>query len=180
MGGSWLENGELTTDSLRNNADSLLGGESAAGGPTNLLDDVWGQRFSLGWCHGPASTGSDGLAWLQHDPRRDPRRRTPPFHDAQHRRDTRFARSSATVFVFVKIGQPRSAPKGFDDRIAVGSGKRGHVQGGSDGCTSAPDLALFVREAVERVEMGRFQVNARVPPDAQYHPRMMPALRNCL
>ena len=60
----------------------------------------------------------------------------------------------------------------------MGSGKRGHVQGGSDGCTSAPDLALFVREAVERVEMGRFQVNARVTPDAQYHPRMMLALLN--
>ncbi|MCH8333406.1 c-type cytochrome, partial [Candidatus Sumerlaeota bacterium] len=103
-------------------------------------------------------------------------RRTRPFDDAQDRRDTRFARSSATVFVFVKIGQPRSAPKGFDDRIAVGSGKRGHVQGGSDGCTSAPDLAHFVREAVERVEMGRLQVNARGIGDGQYHPRMMLAL----
>ncbi|MCH8843047.1 MAG: transposase [SAR324 cluster bacterium] len=58
----------------------------------------------------------------------------------------------------------------------MGSGKRGHVQGGSDGGTSAPDLALFVREAVERVEMGRFQVNARGSGDVQYHPRMMLAL----
>ena len=38
------------------------------------------------------------------------------------------------------------------------------------------DLAHFVLEAVERVEMGRFKVNARGTGDAQYHPRMMLAL----
>ena len=38
------------------------------------------------------------------------------------------------------------------------------------------DLAHFVLEAVERVEMGRFKVNERGTGDAQYHPRMMLAL----
>ena len=38
------------------------------------------------------------------------------------------------------------------------------------------DLVHFVLEAVERVEMGRFQVNARGSGVAQYHPRMMLAL----
>lgn len=38
------------------------------------------------------------------------------------------------------------------------------------------DLVHFVLEAVERVDMARFQVNARGTGDAQYHPRMMLAL----
>ena len=38
------------------------------------------------------------------------------------------------------------------------------------------DLAHFVIEAVERVEMGAFKVNRRGSGSAQYHPRMMLAL----
>ena len=38
------------------------------------------------------------------------------------------------------------------------------------------DLAHFVLEALERVEIGHFKVNTRGTGDAQYHPRMMPAL----
>ena len=38
------------------------------------------------------------------------------------------------------------------------------------------DLAHFVIEAVERVEMGAFKVNVRGTGSAQYHPRMMLAL----
>ena len=38
------------------------------------------------------------------------------------------------------------------------------------------DLAHFVIEAVERVEMGAFKVNQRGTGSAQYHPRMMLAL----
>ena len=33
------------------------------------------------------------------------------------------------------------------------------------------DLAHFVLEAVERVEIGHFKVNARGTGDEQYHPR---------
>ena len=40
----------------------------------------------------------------------------------------------------------------------------------------ADDLAHFVIEAVERVEMGAFKVNHRGTGSAQYHPRMMLAL----
>ena len=38
------------------------------------------------------------------------------------------------------------------------------------------DLAHFVIEAVERVELGAFKVNRRGSGSAQYHPRMMLAL----
>ena len=38
------------------------------------------------------------------------------------------------------------------------------------------DLAHFVIEAVERVEMSAFKVNHRGTGSAQYHPRMMLAL----
>ena len=38
------------------------------------------------------------------------------------------------------------------------------------------DLAHFVIEAVERVDMGAFKVNRRGSGSAQYHPRMMLAL----
>jgi transposase len=38
------------------------------------------------------------------------------------------------------------------------------------------DLAHFVLEAVERVEMSAFKVNHRGTGSAQYHPRMMLAL----
>ena len=38
------------------------------------------------------------------------------------------------------------------------------------------DLANFVIEAVERVEMSAFKVNHRGTGSAQYHPRMMLAL----
>ena len=38
------------------------------------------------------------------------------------------------------------------------------------------DLAHFVVEAVERVPLERFEVNARGTGSAQYHPRMMLAL----
>ena len=40
----------------------------------------------------------------------------------------------------------------------------------------ADDLAHFVIEAVERVDLGAFKVNHRGTGSAQYHPRMMLAL----
>lgn len=38
------------------------------------------------------------------------------------------------------------------------------------------DLAYFVIEAVERVDLGAFKVNYRGTGSAQYHPQIMPAL----